>query len=166
MKRSELSRTTPLLRKTPLTSLTPLARSSLSRNAGPKLPAKPKRARDTGPSQRVRGLVALRSGGICEWPGCGQQATDQHHRLNRKAGGRHGEMAERINQAAWLLHACRDHHRVVTSPVGEARLQSLAMGWLLLEGHDALRVPAVTRHGRVWLTNDGRFIWSPTGVSE
>ena len=165
MKRGgELSRSTPLERRTPLTS-SPLPRSSLGRNAGPKLPAKPKRPRDTGPSQRVRNLVAERSQGWCEWPVCVQRATDVHHRLNRKQGGRHGKMADRINQPAWLLHACRDHHAVVTSPVGEARLQALAMGWVLLEGHDAVRIPAVTRHGRVWLTNDGRFIWSPSTAS-
>lgn len=152
-----MKRSQPLERKAPLSASSPLPRSELGRNAGPKLPARPKR-KATGPTQAVRNLVAARSQGWCEWPLCLQPATDQHHRLNRKVGGRHGEMADRINQPAWLLHACRQHHAVVTSPVGEARLQALAMGWVLLEGHDALRIPVVSRHGRVWLTNDGRFI--------
>jgi hypothetical protein len=78
-----------------------------------------------------------------------------HHRLNRKQGGRHGEAAVRINQAAWLLDACRLHHNAVTSPVGAARDLAREMGWLLHEGEDARTVPVASRHGRVLLADDG-----------
>jgi hypothetical protein len=112
-------------------------------------------ARNTGPSAKVRELVAVRSQGWCEWPGCWLVASDLHHRLNRKQGGRRGEAATRINQAAWLLHACRPHHDAVTSPVGEARALARESGWLLHEHEDALTVPVLSRHGLVLLANDG-----------
>lgn len=101
---------------------------------------------DTGPSRRVRRAVAKRSGGMCEWPGCWAVATDVHHRLNRKDGGRHGPMRELINQPEWLLHACRMHHNLVTSPVGLVRKLVMERGWLLLEGQDAAAVLVLTRH--------------------
>lgn len=101
---------------------------------------------DTGPSRRVRRAVARRSGGICEWPRCWGAATDMHHRLNRKNGGRHGDMAELINQPEWLIHCCRMHHMVATSPVGQTRQVVIAMGWLLLEGQDAAVELVLTRH--------------------
>lgn len=101
---------------------------------------------DTGPSRRVRRAVARRSGGICEWPGCWALATDMHHRLNRKNGGRHGETQELINQPEWLLHCCRMHHNVATSPFGPMRKTVMDMGWLLLEGQDAAVALVLTRH--------------------
>jgi hypothetical protein len=81
-----------------------------------------KRPKDTGPKQSVTELVHKRSGGMCEWSGCTEPATDKHHRLNRKDGGRHGEMRDRLNGVAWLLHACRVHHAYVTSPFGHRLL--------------------------------------------
>lgn len=107
---------------------------------------------DTGPSRAVRRRVAKRSGGLCEFPAwaicppCTDLATDMHHRLNRKIGGRHGEAQETVNQAHWLLHCCRAHHAYVTSPAGHRRRTALAIGWLLLEGEDAAEMPALTRH--------------------
>lgn len=101
---------------------------------------------DSGPPRRVRRAVARRSGGICEWPGCWRVATDMHHRLNRKNGGRHGDMQELTNGPEWLLHCCRMHHHVATSPVGLMRLTVIDMGWLLTEGQDAAVVLALTRH--------------------
>lgn len=101
---------------------------------------------DTGPPRRVRRAVARRSGGICEWPGCWAAATDMHHRLNRKSGGRHGEMQELINEPEWLLHACRMHHNLTTSPFGPVRKVVMEAGWLLLEGQDAAAVLVLTRH--------------------
>lgn len=101
---------------------------------------------DTGPSRRVRRAVARRSGGVCEWPRCWAVAVELHHRLNRKNGGRHGHAAELINQPEWLLHCCRMHHRLVTSPFGPVRKLVMDMGWLLLEGQDAAVVLVLTRH--------------------
>lgn len=122
-------------------------------------PARKKRARNTGPKRSVKKLVRRRSGKECEWPGCGQPATDQHHRLNRKSGGRHGEAHERVNGAAWLIDSCRLHHRYVTSPVGERRERAEQMGWLLKEHQDATRVPVLTMHDPepVWFDNFGKW---------
>lgn len=119
-----------------------------------------KRARDTGPKQSVTDLVKKRSGGMCEWPGCPSEAIHRHHRLNRKIGGRFGEMHERINGAHWLLHACLIHHAYVTSPIGHRRETSKAMGWLLLEGQDAAQIPVHSRHDidPVWLLPSGDWL--------
>jgi hypothetical protein len=119
-----------------------------------------KRQACTGPKKSVTELVDERSGGVCEWPDCGQRQTERHHRLNRKNGGRHGEAKERVNGVAWLLGACRPHHRRVTSPVGEVRKEALDKGWLLLEHQDATRVPVWTRHSDepVYLTADGAWV--------
>lgn len=87
---------------------------------------------------------------------------DVHHRLNRKDGGRFGEMRDRLNGTAWLLDVCRHHHRLVTNPVGDDRTLALTMGWILEEftngqPTDALLVPVLTRHhpGPVLLDNAG-----------
>lgn len=165
MKRSPLTRKTPLetrtaLKRTTALAVSPLARSALhASQAGRQVPAR-RRPKNTGPTAKVRALVRLRSRGICEWPVCGREATDIHHRLNRKQGGRQGEMAQRINQPAWLLHACRGHHRAVTSPVGAALDLAIDSGWLLREGSDALLIPVVSRHGRIWLTDNGLALTS------
>ncbi|WP_250029709.1 hypothetical protein [Paractinoplanes maris] len=160
MKRSAMpARTKPLEQKSPLKRATALNASPLARSAVHAREAKranqPKRARDTGPSKAVRALVAVRSEGWCEWHDCWLVAAEVHHRLNRKNGGRHGEAAVRINQPAWLLHACRRHHSLVTSPVGADRALARESGWLLHEHEDALSVPVLSRHGLVLLENDG-----------
>lgn len=125
------------------------------------------RRRDTGPLRSTVEILYIRSGRICEWPTCGQPATEKHHRLNRKIGGRHGEAHERLNGVEWLLHACRVHHAYVTSPVGERRRNALDMGWLLLEHQDALRVPVLTCHDGepVWLDADGGWHLFEVGVA-
>lgn len=139
-------------RVTPLTRSAPLRRGKPPARGGPlRRTALQTRARDTGPSKTTRDLVHKRSGDRCEWPGCPRMRRDVHHRLNRKDGGRHGEMRDRLNGAAWLLDACRHHHRLVTNPVGEDRILALHMGWLLEEftdgaPTDALLVPVLTRH--------------------
>jgi hypothetical protein len=96
---------------------------------------------NTGPKQSTRSSVRARSGGTCEWPGCTNPATEQHHRLNRK------------------LDACNPHHRTVTSPTGMVRELVMRMGWLLLEHQDATEVPVATRHDvdPVWLDNVGEW---------
>ncbi len=128
--------------------LAQLAEQGTIRPASTLLSRKPVTAKRaaTGPKQSVRDLVRARSGGMCEWPLCPVEATDIHHRLGRKQGGRHGEARERINGAAWLLHACRPHHTAVTSPFGARRRAAREAGWLLLEHEDAAQVPVWTRH--------------------
>lgn len=104
---------------------------------------------DTDPPRWVRRLVAKRSGGRCEWPGCWAPAVDMHHRLNRKVGGRHGEMAELVNGPQWLLHACREHHERVTSASGRVLVEAKRWGWVLIEGQDAAEVRVMTRHAPI-----------------
>lgn len=122
--------------------------------------AKAKVQRHTGPVRPVLQVVNERAGELCEFPGCCDRWTDTHHRLNRKNGGRHGEAKERINGAAWLLKACRSHHRLVTSAFGAELKRFKDMGWVLMEHQDALRVPVLTRHDEepVWLLPDGSFL--------
>lgn len=119
-----------------------------------------RRAKDTGPKKTNRQLVHERSGGWCEWPGCPERATDVQHRLGRKAGGRYGEMSERINGPAWLLHCCRFHHERVTSAYGAVLADAKRRGWVLTERQNAVRVPVLTRHDEepVWLLNDGSYL--------
>lgn len=122
--------------------------------------AKAKVRKHAGPKRPVLEVVNERAGELCEFPRCCERWTDTHHRLNRKAGGRHGEMAELVNGAAWLLKACRYHHRQVTSAHGAELKRYKAMGWVLMEHQDALRVPVLTRHDdeRIWLLPDGSFL--------
>ncbi|MEU0078627.1 hypothetical protein ABZY58_12075 [Micromonospora tulbaghiae] len=129
-----------------------LSRAAADRDRKPK-----RKPAYTGPSDRVKALVDGRSGGRCEWPGCERAQQDRHHRLNRKAGGRHGEAAERINQASWLLGVCRRHHDRVTNPVGEVRVEAERMGWILREHQDAATTPVLTRRGWLLLGNGGDF---------
>lgn len=154
-----MNRSTPLVRRTALVAKTGLRRTAPSPSSRVakrrnQVKQQPKR-RNTGPTAAVRKLVAARSDGWCEWAGCWLTAAETHHRLNRKNGGRHGEAHVRINQAAWLLHACRIHHDLVTSPSGPDRQLARESGWLLHEGEDARAIPVASRHGLVLLDDDG-----------
>lgn len=131
--------------------------NTAGRGVAPRLAVTAPKRRHTGPTVAVRALVRARSGGLCEWPGCPRPGIDLHHRLNRKLGGRHGEMRARINGAAWLLDACRPHHERVTSSVGEVRVEAERMGWVLREHQDAEVTPVLTCHGWVLLTPDGSY---------
>jgi hypothetical protein len=128
----------------------PERRATLARKPVPQ-----KRPRYTGPKVSVQKLVDRRSGKRCEWPGCHQPATERHHRLNRKSGGRHGEAHERVNGAAWLLSVCHAHHLALP----KRRAIAERLGWLLREHQDATQVPALTRHDPepVWLDNSGKW---------
>jgi len=139
--------------------------AGLARNAADRdrKPLARKQPAYTGPSDAVKALVDGRSGLRCEWPGCPRRQQDRHHRLNRKAGGRHGDARERVNGAAWLLGACRPHHDRVTNPVGEVRVEAERMGWILREHQDAETVPVLTGRGWVLLRPDGTTLaFSPT----
>lgn len=116
-----------------------------------------KAQRYTGPKRSVCDLVDARSGRLCEWPACPRPQDHRHHRLDRGMGGRHGEMADRLNGAAWLLAVCWVHHEIVTNPVGDLLTTVKEMGWVLIEGQDATAVPVWTRHSGepVWLDNAG-----------
>lgn len=153
-RRTPLSRSAPPRRGQPLARGGPLRRTAITT-----------RRRDTGPPQKTRDLVHKRSGDRCEWPGCRRMRRDVHHRLNRKDGGRFGEMRDRLNGAAWLLDACRHHHQLVTNPVGDDRILALHMGWVLEEftngqPTDALLVPVLTRHHPSPVLLDNRGDWA------
>lgn len=66
-----------------------------------------------------------------------------------------------INGVAWLLKACVEHHARVTSPVGEVLVGARAMGWVLVEGQVAERVPVVVRHWPSPVLLDGAGGWTP-----
>jgi hypothetical protein len=110
----------------------------------------------TGPSPAVCKLVDARADDRCEFPTCWAPWDDRHHRLNRKAGGRHGEMRERLNSAAWLICLCRHHHDYVTSAKGKKLAAAKAAGWVLVEGQDAERRPVLTSHSQMWVVLDNR----------
>ncbi|MGC4886754.1 hypothetical protein [Micromonospora sp. DT227] len=154
--------------RSPLTGGSSLRRSAAIRRTGGRALRTPARPKYTGPTPEVRALVVARCGGRCEWPGCRRAAVDIHHRLNRKNGGRHGTARERINQAGWLLGACRHHHERVTNPVGEVRNEVEAVGWLLRENQDALATPVLTRHRPelVLLDNAGGWRSLPVPCAE
>lgn len=164
-----LTRRTPLKAVAGLARTSPLAAVSPRRKAALKAAGKPVLAalatRYTGPTRRVCALVDGRAEGRCEFPDCCSAGDDRHHRLNRKNGGRHGEMRRLVNSAAWLLIACRPHHNLVTDADGEELAEAKRSGWVLNEGQDAARVPVATGHSErlVWLDNEGNWSTEPPG---
>ena len=52
--------------------------------------------------------IEHRARGLCE--ACGRFADDVHHILPKQMGGRHGEMADKINDPRNLAAVCRDCH--------------------------------------------------------
>lgn len=121
----------------------PKRRTPIKRTA-----AKPKRPRDTGPTTKVRQIIRGRSGGWCELalPCCSYLACQASHRLAKKKGGRHGEMRKRVNGAAWILDACPECHRAITSAEEPLLSEYRDAGLLLREGQDARLVPVRSRH--------------------
>ncbi len=164
MKRSELSRATPLLRKTPLTSSMPLARSSLSRNAGPKVPAKPKRARDTGPDKATAVAVLDRDGWCCVrcggalWGVRGVEYSLQHRRARGMGGSRRGGTNAPQNLIGLCGSATTGCHGWVESNRAEAE----SNGWAVKFNSDPLLVPvAHWERGLIWLLADGGWSSRP-----
>lgn len=71
-------------------------------------------------------------------------------------------MRRRLNQPAWLIDVCRQHHNAVTDAVGEALERAKASGWVLPEYRDGVQVdaelvPVLARHapGPVLFDNEG-----------
>ena len=153
MKRSDIARgTTPLKRNTPLTSKVPLPRSGLGNNERQGPPAKRPRVKPAVPP-KVRLVLALRSGGVCEMAlsGCTGVATDPAHRLKQGMGGRHGDAKVAHDVLSNLLHACRACHSWTHAEPGRARV----LGLMLREGDDSTAVWALYRGLQRWLTDDG-----------
>jgi hypothetical protein len=114
----------------------------------------PKRPQPAVPSQRSKTL-ADRSGSWCEpqlaEAGCWGRATDPHHRITRKDGGRHGEAKERSDQLSGLVHACRPCHRWVHDHPAKAR----DLGLLLREHQIPAYEPVLYRGDLVYLDDAG-----------
>lgn len=91
----------------------------------------------------ARGLVAARSGGRCEAGlfGCAGQATDVHHRITKKAGGRKGAAAIHHDRASNALLLCRPCHTWVT----DNPLPAYELGLSLKEHHVTQLEPVVYR---------------------
>ncbi len=198
-RKKPLKRTGFKSRGKPLAPGKPLKRSGgLARTGGLARSASTvKRPKDTGPTGKVKDLVDGRAGattthpGVCEFVGCGRKRADRHHRLNRKMGGRDGDMAVKVNGAEWLVDLCDGHHALVTRPdradaalVAEVRaifgdygrsatvrvLVEL-LGYVLreqVEGRpvDAAKTEILTRHrvGPILLNADGSITeteWPP-----
>ncbi|GAA0550213.1 hypothetical protein GCM10010172_35400 [Paractinoplanes ferrugineus] len=152
------------MKKTELKRLTPLASTSqLRRTALPASPASrstkhanmPKpRPRNTGPLAAVLRILAARSEGLCEFWQCLEDAAHTHHRRPRRMGG---SSVSDTNQPSNLLRLCPDHHEWVESQ----RAKALELGLLLHAGAVPAEVPVLTRHGEVFLIDDGTYVEAP-----
>lgn len=144
MKRTSLTRRTPLRAKTALVGASPLARSSrLTRTAMAR--KRPQRSPEEAHGRR---LLRARSGGVCEIDGH-SPATDAHHRQNRSQGG--------TWQVANLLHLCHPCHMTVTT----APALAWGFGWSVRSTDDPATTPArLAGHG--WAYLDARGGVTPT----
>lgn len=112
----------------------------------------PRRQSNTGPSKETIALVKARSGGRCEYPGCGRPATERHHRAERGMGG---SSVEWVNDPSAILDACHHHNQWASN--GHPA-EAFAMGWRIRRGLDRpWSVPVQTRHDElpVWLDRQG-----------
>lgn len=157
MKRGgRLTRRTPLMAKSPLRRFTELRTSGLPRQASGELPE------GGAPRSRSRGhriavdaskVVKARSGGRCEirQVSCWGAATQMHHRITQKSGGRHGAAARRSDRPSNLLHVCFWCHDVVTKSPGASRI----VGHSLLEGQDPAKESVLYRGEVMYLDDEG-----------
>lgn len=159
MKRTALKRGTKRLKTySPLRRFTELRTSGLPRQASGELPE------GGAPRSRSRGhriavdaskVVRTRSGGRCEirQASCWGAATQMHHRITQKSGGRHGAAARRSDRPSNLLHVCFWCHDVVTKSPGASRI----VGHSLLEGQDPAKQSVLYRGVLGYLDDVGGF---------
>lgn len=149
MKRTELRRKSPLL-----PSGWGVGRKSEGKPARP-TPRTKRRARDTGPSLKVRVLVRERDGDRCVrcgvYCGPGGAAGQLHHRAPRRMGG---SRSPYINSPANLVlldaacHAAIESHRTIAT----------AQGFLLRKPSHAAEVPV--------MAHDGWHLYLPDGTRQ
>lgn len=158
MKRTPMPRATkPLRRYTELrrTSLVGVGASGGLRPAGGGFPRCPRpRVSSHRLPVDVSLLVRARSGGWCEIQlaeVCLGRASQRHHRVTQKAGGRHGAAARRSDQASDLLDLCAACHDVVT----DYPLRAYRYGWSLREGQETTQEPVVRCGVLVYLDDAG-----------
>jgi hypothetical protein len=156
VKRSPLTRKTPLKAKAAPRVRTPLARASVPLRRVP-LAQKRHEARSGAGSQAQNARGPCGSGGICEiWLyGIVPGPTPQRRRATASsegAGGRHGEAAEANDRLSNVLHSCRACHEWCHRNPTTARLH----GWMARNGTD-LREEPVWYRGHEWvdLGDDG-----------
>lgn len=100
------------------------------------------RRRSRGPHRipgDVREVVRERSEGWCEiqLSGCAGRASQMHHRVTQKDGGRHGAALDRSDRPSNLLDACWFCHHVVTESPGASKQDGI--GWSLEEWQEPLQ---------------------------
>lgn len=149
-RRTRLVSSTPLVRRSPLRDWPALDRKP----TGDRMPLS-RRHKPAVPTA-VRATLEGRSGGVCEAKliGCLGRATDPHHRITVKAGGRRGDARERHDRLSNVLHLCRLCHQWVTTRPAESREVGLA----LAEWQQPAMEPVLYRGGMAYLTDDGRVV--------
>jgi 5-methylcytosine-specific restriction protein A len=175
MKRTALTRRTPLVAKTELKRKTPLPKPGLASvvHAANGRESKPRRRpRDTKPSAKVVALVWARDGGCCFCCGAGllfAQRGVGWSMQHRRARGMGGSRRPDTNEPQNLILLCGS----ATSPGGcHARVESRllrdgGMGWSIKQAQNPLLSPVMHwRLGYAWLTVDGRMSTTPPTIVE
>lgn len=114
----------PLKRYSRLRAYTPLRRYTALASSSAKATPQARRL-----PIDVRASAEERSAGWCEaqLPGCTGLATQPHHRVTRKAGGRHGAAAQRSDRLSNLLHLDASCHSLITDHPGRAYTYGLSL---------------------------------------
>lgn len=153
----------PLERHTPLRQVS-LRRLALETPAGGGNGPTPARGLKASAMKQKRGhripvdvsaVVAERSGGRCEvrWAGCSTWATQKHHRITQKAGGRHGAAQQRSDRPSNLLHVCGWCHEVITYEPAWAKADG--RGFALNERDEPTQRPVLYRGALSYLDDAG-----------
>ena len=131
------------------------AKKALVRRTGlrrSRLKAKPPRA---AVPRDVRAALVKRSGGLCEiqLPGtCRVGASDPHHRITGKAGGRCSQDARLDHdRLADLLYVCRPCH----DEVHRMGAGAFCLGWRVHEREDPSELVVLYRGEPRWLNDLG-----------
>jgi hypothetical protein len=97
--------------------------------------------------------VAVRSAGWCEiqLAGCYGRASQMHHRITQKSGGRHGAAADHSDRTSNLLHLDAFCHDVVTRSPGASQID----GHSLEEWQNPLQEPVLYRGEVMYLDDAG-----------
>lgn len=111
-----------------------------------------RRNRYTGPALVTIEIVAMRSGGLCEFPGCDRVAQDPHHRYERGFGGVGKKGPAWINDPCNILAACRHHNDWCSN---QQPAEAFAMGWRLAAGELPWETPVAMDGGIFLLDNAG-----------
>lgn len=112
----------------------------------------------TGFADAVRGIIAARSGGVCEVCGAAP-AVEMHHRRARGIGGSKRPDTSLVSNG---LHVCGQDHRLIESRRGLA----LLLGWLVPSGFDPQTSPCLRRGEWVFLELDGGLRYTDDDFAE